>query len=194
MTDEGKIPSTLKVVNREQWHKWLTRNHATVREVWLQFFKAHTGKPRLKYEDAVEEALCFGWIDSLVKRIDDESYAQKFTPRRAGSAWSEPNLKRLEKLVKEGRMTEAGMAAAKDARAGQAKKPPSSEAPGTLSPVLEQKFKANGAAWRSFERTSPSYQKMAITWIMSAKQEETRLRRLEELIRMSALGKRIGLK
>ena len=162
--------------------------------MWLQFFKTHTGKPRLKYEDAVEEALCFGWIDSLVKRIDDDSYAQKFTPRRAGGAWSESNLKRLQKLVKENRMTEAGLAAAKDALAGQAKKPPSSEAPTALSPELEQKFKANGAAWRSFERTSPSYQKMAVVWVMSAKQEATRNTRLDELIRMSALGKRIGLK
>ncbi|MDD5089010.1 MAG: YdeI/OmpD-associated family protein, partial [bacterium] len=100
----------------------------------------------------------------------------------------------LAKLVKEKRMTDVGLAAAKDALAGQAKKPPVSEAPGALSPELEQKFKANGAAWRSFERTSPSYQKMAIGWVMSAKQNATRLTRLEEVIRMSALGKRIGLK
>lgn len=191
---EQRSRKPLHIEHRNQWRKWLAKNHATAKEVWLLFYKVHTGKPRLKYEDAVEEALCFGWIDSLVKRIDDSSYAQKFTPRKAGSTWSESNLKRLQKLVKENRMTEAGLAAAKDALAGQAKKPPASEAPGVLSPELVKKFQANGAAWRSFERTPLSYQKMAIGWVMSAKQEETQLRRLEELIRMSALGKRIGLK
>ncbi|MBU0508945.1 YdeI/OmpD-associated family protein [bacterium] len=189
-----KIPNSLHVEHRSQWRKWLARNHASQKEIWLVFHKVHTGKPRLKYEDAVEEALCFGWIDSIVQRINDESYAQKFTPRNAGSTWSEPNRKRVQKLMKEGKMTEAGLAAAKEMLEGKAKAPPAGEAPSSLSPELEKMFKANGAAWRSFERTPPSYQKMAIGWVMSAQKEETQIKRLEELIRMSALGKRIGLK
>jgi len=100
----------LYVTNRDDWRAWLKVNHAIKKEIWLIYYKKHTGKPRILYDAAVEEALCFGWIDSIVKKIDAEKYAQKFTPRKDTSGWSEPNKRRVERMIKQGRMTEAGMA------------------------------------------------------------------------------------
>jgi uncharacterized protein YdeI (YjbR/CyaY-like superfamily) len=99
---------TLHVTTREAWRKWLQKHHDRETEVWLIFYKQHTGKPRVAYEDAVEEALCFGWIDSIVRRVDDECYMQKFTPRKPNSKWSDSNRARVKKLLKAGLMTEAG--------------------------------------------------------------------------------------
>jgi uncharacterized protein YdeI (YjbR/CyaY-like superfamily) len=103
----------LYVTTRDEWRAWLAEHHDTEKEVWLVSYKKHTGRPQIPYDDAVEEALCFGWIDSLVKTIDDERFAQKFTPRKEKSNWSESNKGRVRKLVREGRMTEAGLATAK---------------------------------------------------------------------------------
>src|SRR5918992_6386370 len=105
-----KISKKLYVTNRDEWRAWLEKNHATEREVWLIYYKKHTGKPRIPYDDAVEEALCFGWIDSIVKTLDGDRYMQKFTPRTNVGKWSRLNLERVKKLLHEGRMTEAGRA------------------------------------------------------------------------------------
>ncbi len=103
-------PLMVQMAGREQWRRWLARHHASKTEVWLVYFKLHTGRPTVVYEEAVQEALCFGWIDSLVRRIDDQCYAQKFTPRKARSQWSASNLRRFAQLVRDGRMTAAGLA------------------------------------------------------------------------------------
>src|SRR5256885_14789235 len=105
-----KISKTLYVTSRDDWRAWLEKNHETEKEVWLIYYKKHTNRPRIPYDDAVEEALCFGWIDSIVQKIDDERYAQKFTPRKSSSKWSESNKRRVRKLLQEGRMTQAGLA------------------------------------------------------------------------------------
>ncbi len=105
-----KLSKTLYVTNRKEWRAWLKKHHDAEREVWLIYYKRESGRQRIPYDDAVEEALCFGWIDSTVERIDNEKYAQHFTPRRAGSVWSELNKWRVRKLLREGRMTKAGMA------------------------------------------------------------------------------------
>ena len=105
-----EIRKTLYVPTREEWRAWLTKHHESESEVWLIYYKQQSGRPRIPYDDAVEEALCFGWIDSIVKRLDDEKFAQKFTPRRDRSRWSALNEQRVRKLIKNGRMTEAGMA------------------------------------------------------------------------------------
>src|SRR5438105_1352275 len=104
------VRKTLYVTSREEWRAWLTKHYQTEAEVWLIYYKKHTGQPRISYHQAVEEALCFGWIDSIVKRIDDDKFAQKFTPRRDGTTWSALNRRRLRQLIREGRMTEAGLA------------------------------------------------------------------------------------
>src|SRR5215207_2080885 len=105
-----EMRNTLYVTNPEEWRAWLTKHYQSETEVWLIFYKNHTGRPRISYDHAVEQALCFGWIDSIVKTIDDEKFAQKFTPRRDRSRWSALNKQRLRKLIREGRMTEAGLA------------------------------------------------------------------------------------
>ena len=105
-----EIRKTLYITTREEWRAWLTKHYQSETEVWLIYYKKHSGQPRIPYDQAVEEALCFGWVDSIVKRIDDEKFEQKFTPRRDCTKWSTLNKRRLRKLIREGRMTEAGLA------------------------------------------------------------------------------------
>jgi uncharacterized protein YdeI (YjbR/CyaY-like superfamily) len=100
----------LYVANRDDWRAWLKENHDARKEVWLIYYKKQTGKPSISYDDSVEEALCFGWVDSIIKKIDDEKFARKFTPRTGKSTWSEANKKRVEKMIREGKMTETGLA------------------------------------------------------------------------------------
>ncbi len=188
----------LQVTTRAQWRAWLAAHHASKREVWLVFFKAHTGRPALAYEDAVEEAICFGWVDSLVKRIDDERYARKFTPRNPGSGWSESNRRRLAKVVREGRMTPAGTAvAAPEALAAGGEAPPAPHRPRVepeLEPALRRELARHARALAGFEALPPSHRRNYVAWIMSAKKEETRRRRLAEAIALLEEGKRLGLK
>ena len=113
---ELKDQERIYIHDRTAWREWLGKNHSRKTGVWIVFFKKKTGKPSLPYEDAVEEALCFGWIDSLVKRVDEESYIQKFTPRKAASTWSASNKKRVQKMIRQGRMTPAGMLAIDEAK------------------------------------------------------------------------------
>ena len=113
----------LHVTDREEWRTWLEKNHDVEQEIWLIYYKKHTGKPRIPYDDAVEEAICYGWIDSTVKRLDDEKYMQKYTPRKAKSIWSELNKTRAGKMIKAGRMTETGLERIREAkRSGEWKK------------------------------------------------------------------------
>jgi len=170
---------TLHVTSRREWRAWLTKHHQSETEIWLIFHKKHTGKPRISYEDAVEEALCFGWIDSIVKRIDDEKFAQKFTPRRDGSRWSALNEARLRKLVREGRMTEAGLAKIDLVALG--KEAQRSEESG-LPAFVKQALMANVKAWEHFRNITPSRQRAYIRLITDAKKDETRERRLQEVI------------
>jgi uncharacterized protein YdeI (YjbR/CyaY-like superfamily) len=127
---ESKDQERIYIHDRTAWREWLEKNHSGKTGVWIVFFKKKTGKPSLSYEDAVEEALCFGWIDSLVKRVDEESYVQKFTPRKAASTWSASNKKRVQKMIRQGRMTPAGMLAIDEAKGRGSWK--------TLNPAIEK--------------------------------------------------------
>ena len=191
------MSKTLHVTNREDWRAWLEENHDKEKQVWLIFYKKHTGQPRVPYDDAVEEALCFGWIDSIVKRIDDEKYAQKFTPRKDSSKWSDLNKKRVEKMIRQGRMTETGLAkidAAKKSgkwdRDARAFKPEDLVTPPGLTTVLS----ANKKARENFNNLAPSYQKQYIGWIISAKREETKKARIKETIVRLEQNKKLGMK
>ena len=188
--------NTLYVTDREQWRGWLQQNHETESEVWLVFYKKTSGKPRIPYDEAVEEALCFGWIDSLVRRIDEEKYAQKFTPRKVKSKWSASNRERIARLMREGRMTEAGLAKAgflsdpdvrEDARARRPEGEP-------VPPPVERALRLNGTAWDNFRKLAPSYRRNYVGWIMAAKRQETRDRRLEEAVRLLEQNKKLGMK
>jgi len=187
----------LHVTTRAAWRAWLAKHHATAKEVWLVFAKVHTGRPRVPYAAAVEEALCFGWIDSIVKRIDDERYAQKFTPRRPGSRWSELNKERVRQLIAAGLMTDAGRAKI-DPRALTAKPAPRGARPrlSTLEPppYLVRALRRNRQAWETFCQLAPSHRGAYVFWIAEAKREETRKRRIREAVALLAAGRNLPLK
>ena len=185
----------LYVPNRDKWREWLGRHFATESGVWLVFYKKGTSKPTIDYETSVEEALCFGWIDSIIKKIDDEKYVRKFTPRKEKSYWSELNKKRAGKMIKEGRMTGAGLAKIKAAKKnglwGQTGRPDISlDMPLEFARALDKNKKAK----ENFERLAPSYRKHYIGWIITAKREETKDKRIRESVSLLAKGERLGLK
>jgi uncharacterized protein YdeI (YjbR/CyaY-like superfamily) len=190
---QGKVKQ-LYVTDREAWRAWLKKNYDTASEIWLIYYKKHTGKPRIPYDDAVEEALCYGWIDSTVKRLDDDKYMQKYTPRKAKSVWSESNKARAKKMIKQGRMTEAGLTRIGDAkRSGEWKKAGTRDLPDKIPPDLKRALVANKTARRNFENLAPSYKKHFIGWISSAKRDETRQRRIEKTVSMAAENKKPGM-
>ncbi|HZK51484.1 MAG TPA: YdeI/OmpD-associated family protein [Actinomycetota bacterium] len=170
---------------RDAWRRWLAENHGSSDGVWLVYFKKASGKPRIEYGEAVEEALCFGWVDSKGETIDDERAMLKFTPRNPKSAWSKPNKERVEKLIEEGRMTEVGLAAIATAkRNGTWSALDSVEAlkvPADLAKALAANKKAKGY----FDAFSPSSRKIILWWIESAKRQETREKRVAETVRLA---------
>ena len=184
---------TLLVRTLDQWRDWLAEHHASVSEVWLIFHKQHTGVASIDYKDALDEALCFGWVDSLVKRLDDRRYARKFTPRRADSRWSAVNRKRYAELKAEGRLKPPGIERPPTNR-GDAPRPPRLAMPAKLPAYIQAALKKHPTALRHFEALPPSHRRRYFAWIESAKREETKLRRLEEAIRLLASGKVLGLK
>ena len=186
----SKPLKTLDARSPTQWRKWLAEHHDSELEVWLIFHKRHTGHAVIAYDDAVCEALCFGWVDSLIKRLDDERYARKFTPRKPGSRWSTANRKRYEHLRVSGRLMPPGLTRPPTDRNGDAPRPSVVTAPQYIMRAL----KDNHAAWRYFETLAPSYRRMYIGWIDSAKQDQTKARRLREAIGLLAAGKKLGLK
>jgi uncharacterized protein YdeI (YjbR/CyaY-like superfamily) len=172
----------------EKWRQWLAAHHDSATEIWLVFHKQHTGRACLTYEDAVEEALCYGWVDSLIKRLDDDRYARKFTPRKADSRWSTWNRKRYAALKAAGRLAPAGLKRPPTARSGDA--PAARPVPTDVLTALA----AHPLARARFEALPPSHRRQYVAWIDSAKREETRLRRIEQAVQMLIAGKRLGLK
>lgn len=183
----------LPITNRDEWRAWLEANHATANEVWLVHFKKHTGKQGLSLEEAVEEALCFGWIDGVLRPIDDEKFALRYSPRKQGSIWSETNKRRVAKLIKQGRMSEAGLAKVKEAKAnGEWQRATLLENTTNIPPDLRHALTANRQARRNFESLAPSHKKQFIYWITSAKTDVTRQRRIQETVRLVAENKKLG--
>lgn len=175
--------STLEMPTRRAWRNWLKAHHKSESEIWLVFHKRHTGLECIGYDDAVEEALCFGWIDSLVRRLDKDRYARKFTPRKADSRWSAANRQRYTKLEAQGLLAAGGRARAPKDGTGAA--PSASKLP----PYIEKQLKADAAAWTRFKQLAPSRRRAYAVWIDSAKREETKSRRLREAIRLLTASK-----
>lgn len=184
---------TLLAQTLGQWRNWLAAHHDSESEVWLVFHKLHTGVASIDYKDALDEALCFGWVDSLVKRLDDRRYARKFTPRTANSRWSAINRKRYAALKASGRMRAAGINRAPTAR-GYDSRPPRFTMPSKLPAYIETALRRRPSALRHFEALAPSHRRKYVGWIDSAKRDETKARRLQEAIRLLAAGKELGLK
>ncbi|MDD3970183.1 MAG: YdeI/OmpD-associated family protein [Candidatus Pacebacteria bacterium] len=185
--DFGK---TLYVENREKWHSWLSKNHKTESEIWLIYYYKKTGKPRISYDDAVMEALCFGWIDSILKKIDTERFAQRFSPRKPKSELSQMNKERICELIKEKKMTEWGMKAIAHVFNEKTDKTDN-----FIIPLdILKKLKANKDAWEYFQKMPPSYQRIRIAYIESRKRQSINMykKSLDHFIEMTAKNKRIG--
>ncbi len=180
---------TLDVRKRQHWRIWLEKHHASSPGVWLAFYKDHTGVASIAYEDSVREALCFGWIDNLIRRLDDDRYARKFTPRKPASKWSDSNRKRWAELKAAGLLTAAGLTAAPTDNA-YAPRPAIPELPAYIRKAL----KANAKVWKFFQELAPHHRRHFVAWIHSAKRPETREKRVRESIALLAGGKKLGLK
>ena len=175
----------MKFTSRAQWRRWLEKNHDRATEIWIEFVKAHTGKRTFAYVEAVEEALCFGWIDTTVRRIDDETYMQRFTPRSNDRNWSKINIERFDRMEAEGKMTDAGRARRATKLLGPKKRLQASDpVPEFIAEALKKRPKA--AAF--FETLAPGYRRDYLRWISEAKLEETRAKRLAEALEKLEAG------
>lgn len=191
-------PNTALVRDRSEWRSWLEKYHNKLDEVWMIFYKVHTGKPCVPYDDAVEEAICFGWIDGKIRRIDDEKYMIRFTPRRARSAWSLLNVRRAERMIVQGKMKEAGWFqinnAKEDGRWQEALDEEERKEKEIIIPDdLAKAFARNRKAWENFKQMAPGYRRDYIRWIKMAKREETRKRRIKEVVNRAKQNIKAGM-
>ena len=180
---------TLEMRTRREWRQWLAKHHASSPGIWLLRHKQHTGIRSMPYEGLVREALCFGWVDSLIKRLDENHYAIKVTPRQPTSRWSDANRKRWKELQAAGLLAAPGLAAAPTANR-YAPKPKVPELPAYVGAA----FKANSRAWRFFQSLSVRNRRDFVVWIHTAKRLETRERRIREALELLSAGKKLGLK
>jgi len=193
-----EMSEKLYVSNRDAWRAWLKENHDAKKEVWLIYYRKHTGKPSISYDDSVEEALCFGWVDSIIKKLEDEKFARKFTPRKDRSRWSEANRERVEKMIREGEMTEAGLIRIKEARAsggwfdGHVSARHRKEL--VVPSYLQDALAANKKALDNFNKLANSYKRDFVLWIDNAKMEGTRKKRVAEAMRLLEQNQKLGMK
>ncbi len=171
---------------------WFDAHHATEGELWLGYYRKATGRPTVDWSQAVDEALCVGWIDGVRYRIDDERHAQRFTPRRQGSVWSAVNVRKVRELTAAGRMRPAGTAAFEARRPDRTAIYSHEQPLASFSDEETERFRSDAAAWADWQRRAPSYRRQVTHWVTRAKRAETRVRRLDELIRASAAGEAPG--
>jgi uncharacterized protein YdeI (YjbR/CyaY-like superfamily) len=177
------------------WRAWLQQNHDKSSGIWLVFYKKGSGKTSLAYEESVEEALCYGWIDSVIKKIDEQSYVRKFTPRKDGSNWSDLNKKRVEKLIRDGRMTEIGMAKIEIAKQnGEWEKPDQPRPQFVLHEEFQAALEQHPKAKQFFNSLNKADRQQYIYWVASAKREETREKRIKESLELLLNEQKLGLK
>jgi uncharacterized protein YdeI (YjbR/CyaY-like superfamily) len=175
-----------QVSGRDEWRAWLQANHAAEKEAWLLIHKKHATEAGVSYEEALEEALCFGWIDGLMRSVDENTFTLRFSPRKLRSIWSEGNKRRVERLIEQGRMTEAGMAAVRQAQQnGEWDKATEREDTSVLPPELEEALQRDARIWLKWESLAPSLRRQYTHWVASAKTEETRQRRIRETVGMT---------
>ena len=175
------------------FRQWLEKNHDKAQELWVGYYKKTSGIPSITWPESVDEALCFGWIDGLRKSIDEKSYKIRFTPRKPGSHWSAVNIRRVEELTVLGLMCSAGLEAFKKRDTKKSKRAAYEQQDVKIPEEYELKIRANKKAWEHYHSLAPSYKKTTIWWVISAKQEATRLKRLDTLIASSEKGEKIPL-
>ena len=179
--------------SQSEFRSWLKRNHNKADELWVGLYKKETGVPGISYQEALDEALCFGWIDGVRKSIDENRWVIRFTRRKPHSVWSAVNIRRVGELTKIGRMEAPGLRTFEERDPKKAQRYSYENRPEKLDEAYEQKFSANSRAWEFFQAQPPSYKRTAIFWVMAAKKEETRLTRLAKLIEDSQSGKRLDM-
>ena len=170
---------------------WFEKNHDKATELFIGFYKKGSGKKSITWSESVDEALCFGWIDSRANSIDEERWMIRFTPRKPNSVWSNVNIKKMETLIAEGRMRPAGLAAYEKRKEEKSGIYAFEQEPAKLPLAWEKEFKANKKAWNFFQSLAPSYKQIACHWVISAKMEATRRKRMDELIADSEAGMKI---
>jgi uncharacterized protein YdeI (YjbR/CyaY-like superfamily) len=170
------------------WRAWLAKNHRTSREILLRLFKVHAADRGVTYKQALDEALCYGWIDGVARRLDADSYCQRFTPRRPRSIWSRVNIGHVQRLIKEKRMTPAGLAAYEARDEKRVGVYSFENRPKSLPAAMTKRFHASKAAWEFYQKQAPWYRRTTAYWVLSARQEATRERRLDALIDCCARG------
>lgn len=175
--------------SQDEFSNWLEAHHAEASELWVGFFRKHTDRAGPTWSEAVDVALCYGWIDGIRKTIDADRYRIRFTPRKPGSIWSAVNVQKATALIEQGKMTPAGMTLFDNRSDAQGYSAASRQVP--LDQAYEDKIRTNHSAWAFFSSLAPSYKRDSIWWVMSAKREATRLKRLEVLINSSAEGQKI---
>jgi uncharacterized protein YdeI (YjbR/CyaY-like superfamily) len=183
-----KITKTLHVTDRKKWRAWLRKHYKAEKEIWLVYYKKATGKPRIEYNDAVEEALCFGWIDSVLNPIDDKQYMQLFTPRKSKSNWSKLNKDRVAKLIEADLMTPSGLAKIEAARKDGSWTNLDAVEALQVPPDLAKAFAKNKKALANFEALSPSRKKMLLYWVNAVKRAETRAPRIAHAVKAMENG------
>jgi uncharacterized protein YdeI (YjbR/CyaY-like superfamily) len=186
---------TFTATSRAEWRSWLQTHHTDRDEIWLVYFKKHTGKAGLGYRESVEEALCFGWIDGLKRRIDEERYTHRFTPRRPGSRWSALNIRLAEELIAQGKMSAAGLAAFEQRQTSDESRSAADRTrPLSLPADIEEKLRSNRLAWKNFQALAPGYRRQYMLWLSTAVKPETRHKRLTETIRLLEQNRKLGMK
>ena len=185
-----KITKSFTPENQMDWRQWLQRNHNREQEIWLVYFKPTSGGANIDYETSVEEALCFGWIDSIIQKIDENKYTRKFNPRRLDSQWSETNKRRVIKVIREGRMTKAGMAKV-TFDIGKVNTGPSrvKRLAVEMPERVERVLRSQPGVWDAFQKIAPSLKRNYILWLMNAKKSETFEKRLKVLVKEVLAGK-----
>lgn len=184
--DLGK---TLYIINRKQWRSWLAKNNTKEKEIWLIYYRKSSGEKRIPYNDAVEEALCYGWIDSIMKRVDEKRFAQRFTPRRPDSILSQMNKERIHKLIKQKKMTAKGLIAVKHAFDGSLK-----NSKCVVKADILKSLKEDKKTWENFQKFSESYKRIRIEWIEGARtRPELFKKRLGYFLKMTAKNKKYGM-
>lgn len=179
--------------SQTEFENWLERNHEAEQELLVGFWKTSSDRPSMTWPESVDAALCFGWIDGIRRRVDDESYTIRFTPRRRSSIWSRKNINRITELIEQGSVRPAGHAAFQMRDESKTDRYSFEQAKAVLSPELENTLREAAQAWNVFESQPASYRRAAIWWVISAKREETRWKRLRELIEVSHEGRRLAM-
>lgn len=189
-----EIGKTLYVSTRKAWRSWLAKRHATEKEIWVIYYKKNSGKPRIPYNDAVEEALCYGWIDSILKPIDGEKYAQRFSPRKPKAKWSAMNIERLRRLLRQRKVTEAGMRAAKEALGTLRRQRINKNSRVTIPADILKALKKDPTMWKNFSRFPASYKRIRVGWIDASRHRpEVFQQRLKYFLKMTAQNERFGM-